>query len=132
MVGACIFLVLVASTVQVLLVVGLGRRPPMTAAPVLLIGWIGLGTGSRFWRLAGLVMCAGALAWCVRCFLVAWRLRSGWGGREWVELLDRVWMWPRAMEIGALLIGAIGCGFAVRWLASSLAMSSDALRKRSG
>lgn len=128
LISGCVFGVLVVLTVQALLVVGLGRRPPMTAAPVLLIGWIGLGTGSRFWRMAGMVICAGALAWCVRCFLVEWRL--GWIGSERVELLDRVSMWPRWLGMSGLAVGAMACGFAVGWFASMLA--SDVGRERSG
>jgi len=131
LISGCVFTVIVVLTVHALLVIGLGRTPPMTAAPVLLVAWIGLGTGSRFWRLVAMALAAVALAWCVRCFLVEWRSGFGWSGSERVELLDRVWMWPRAMEIGAIVIGALGCGFAVGWLASSLAVSSDALRKRS-
>jgi hypothetical protein len=130
LISGSVFVVLVMLTVQALLVVGLGRRPLMTAAPVLLIGWIGLGTGSRFWRVAAMVICAGALAWCLWCFLGEWRLGFGWSGSERVELLDRVTMWPRWIGMSGLAVGAMVCGIAVGWLA--LMMASNAGREQSG
>jgi hypothetical protein len=114
--SACIFGVLVVLTVQALLVVGLGRRPPMTAAPLLLVGWIGLGTGSRFWRVAALVVAAGVFAWCVVCFMEAWRM--GWAGTVAMEPLDRVYVEPRSLGLIGLGIAAAACGVAVGWLAS--------------
>jgi hypothetical protein len=113
--SACVFGVLALLTLQALLVGVLGRRPPMTAAPLLLVGWIGLGTGSRFWRVAALVTWAGVFAWCVVCFIEAWK--GGWTGTVAIEPLDRVYVEPRAMVPVALGLAAVACGVAVGWLA---------------
>jgi hypothetical protein len=131
LINACIFTVLVVLTVHALLMVGVRRTPPTTAAPVLLITWIGLGTGSRVWRMAALVTCAAALAWCGWCLRLEWQLGSGWRGTQRVEMLDRAYMWPRALGMGALVAGAVACGIAVVWLALTMAVS-DGRRSRSG
>lgn len=87
------------------LLAGLTGEVLLTPAPILLFAAIGLATGSRFWRLASVVVLAGVASVWVYCMVAFHQM----GLAAWIplDLIDRWFVLPRSLTAPAFAVGVI-------------------------